>query len=335
MIRAQFVLFALLLCGIAYGQIYENFEGTYTSQYGLGLYVCQNGNFVQASYDEAGLIRCTVNAQTGLCEGHFWEAGSGLCNTGAFQMQITANGINGNYTCNGIDGIFEFNEHQMSNFRPTDNQCALLSYSDGYDDDDEDDYTLEGRWSDKDDLPTDICFLDDDDDRDIGQVVMSYDYMLDGEATEGYVSGFHSLDGKIAIGTWYEDLNAGAIIYFVRNNREVGAYWWTGLVGRRGYTFIDPAQANNPDFHDVISFNDRAATEQSVCERYSILKRFVLKNVRFTDDDEDGYYFVDPYFQPEVNIAEAYGYFATSSSSSTLIASVFTIASAMLLVLFF
>lgn len=56
-----------------------SFEGTYTSSlFGQGTWVCQDDDFVQGSYDEVGIFHCLIG-DDGVCEGEFFDAGSGAC----------------------------------------------------------------------------------------------------------------------------------------------------------------------------------------------------------------------------------------------------------------
>lgn len=53
-----------------------SFEGTYTSPFGLGMHICQSGNFVHGYSDESLIFRGTVDAFDVLT-GTFYQAGSG------------------------------------------------------------------------------------------------------------------------------------------------------------------------------------------------------------------------------------------------------------------
>jgi hypothetical protein len=325
-------LIVLFCVGTAFGNhgarvLLGSFEGTYSSEFGLGMYICQDGDVVHGYADESFIFRGTAD-QFDVLTGNFYQAGSGPCSTGTFELDLTTWGVEGFYICqNGK--VNTWSAVRQSGFRPTAHQCATL-WSD-------DDTDLEGRFQSDDLLFVDLCFRDPDDDGgddDDETVQLSYQLNEDGTIIDGFASGFWYANGKIFVGTFYEDFVAGPILMYLNHDGDVRYSWWTGLFQREGRTFLDGNQANNPELHGVGKWNGpRSSSTADLCTRFEVLQTFVLKNLRaIADDDEDYYYFVDEKYIDTSDIE--YLRVETASSSSTIILSVVLVTFGLLAVLF-
>lgn len=228
---------------------------------------------------------------------------------GAVSISVTADGFSGFYTCNELQGEFAWAESKLSAFRPTNSQCRLLLNNDVYDDDDEDDLDIQGRWSIEGVTAEheDICFFDG------FTAESSYEYTDEsGVLLEGYSAGVYGYGGKVMVGTWYQDFTAGPIIYMMRDNFELDVFWWTGLEGREGLSVVNPLDFNEPSRHGVDQLKDRTVTTENQCRRFEILRPFVLQNLDAADDNDDYFYFVGDYFNP----IYGFPYYLESESSS-------------------
>lgn len=206
----------------------------------------------------------------------------------------------------------------MSDFRPSDAQCATL-WSD-------DDLDLEGRWENDDRLVADLCFRDPDDDGgdDDDETVQTSFQILNSEgvATDAFASGFWHANGKIFTGTWYQDFVGGPLMMWVRDNGDVDYTQWTGLFQQEGRTVLDGSQAHNSALHTTGTWNGpRKSTTSNQCTRYEVLQTFVLKNLRaIADDDEDYYYFIDELYLSDSEIE--YRNVQDSSSSAVIVSAI-------------
>lgn len=293
MVRSS-IAFLVVLLGVALaGTVQFGYEGTYTTNVKGGyLFICQNGVRIQGSYNEVGLIKGGVD-EDGKLNGEFFQAGSGNCIRGKFQLELTSWGVEGFFICSGAPGVITIQGVRTSSFRPTNSQCAL-SFDGNVD--------LQGNWGDS-ILPLDLCFRtpdddngDDDDDTVQGsmQVVRP-----DGVIRDQFVTGFWGYDGKVFTGTWYQNFNAGAILMYLRENGDIDYTWWTGLLFDNGDTYIDYAQINNPAKHGFGTIKGpRATTTFDACTTYEVLQTYVLENL---PNPRDNYYhFVDQAYLPDV-----------------------------------
>ena len=236
----------------------------------------------------------------------------GNCIRGNFELELTSWGLEGFFICSGRPGVVTVQATKLHPFRPTDSQCGLIW--------EEKTDTLEGRWTDalNNDLYADICFRNPDDDNgdDDDETVQGSLKVVSptGEVVDTFISGFWGKDGRILSATWYQDLTAGAILMWLRNNGDIDYTWWTGLVYDNGDTFIEYAQATNPLYHGTGTYKPSAnrTTTFDECKSNEILQYFVLKNLP-RDDDDNYYYFLDTqYIEPE-NIR----YFAQLSTDNS------------------
>eukprot|EP00168_Porphyra_purpurea_P014834 TRINITY_DN4360_c0_g1_i1.p2 TRINITY_DN4360_c0_g1~~TRINITY_DN4360_c0_g1_i1.p2 ORF type:complete len:387 (-),score=114.38 TRINITY_DN4360_c0_g1_i1:43-1149(-) len=283
-------------------------QGTYTSDtaYGQALYICVDGGRLQGSYDEVGVFNGEVD-DDGVAAGNWYEAGTGACTSGTFRIAPTAFGFSGTFTCGDGGEEFAWEEDRISNFRPSDERCALLDL-----DDDED---AAGRWLDGHNNPTDFCVFG-------GAGEASYLREQDGDSSptpkrEGYVEAQAHERGKVLTGTWYEELVGGAALYYRRDNGELHAQFWTGLRGVLGDTVIDPSQLRDEERHWHVSLTGPffpASTGD--CGRFAPVKQYVLVNAPKTDDDDGIYYFVgSDYFTSDFPF---YEYPESSNSAAAL-----------------
>jgi hypothetical protein len=173
---------------------------------------------------------------------------------------------------------------KLSVFRPPDSQCALLRQPSDID--------LQGEWIDSNSLSFDVCFIDpDDDDFDVKSSLQHR--TSDGVIQDWFVEGEWFNDGKILQGTWFTDLSAGAVLFYLRNNGNVDYFWWTGLVFERGLTYIDFLQLGDVTLHGRGTFlGPRSSILFGDCVKYEVLKTFVITNLP-RDDDDNYYYFVE------------------------------------------
>jgi len=332
MFRFTVALLVLFCVGAAYGNhgarvLLGSFEGTYSSPFGLGMYICQNGNSVHGYSDESFIFRGTVD-QFDVFTGNFYQAGSGPCSTGTIELDLTSWGVEGFYICqNGK--VNTMSSVRQSGFRPTAHQCATL-WSD-------DDTDLEGRFQNNDRLFLDLCFRDPDDDGgddDDETVQLSYQVNVDGDIVDVFASGFWYSNGKIFVGTYYQDFVAGPILMYLSQDGDVQYSWWTGLFQQEGRTVLQGSQANNAELHGTGHFNGpRSSSTASQCTRFEILQTFVLKNLRaIADDDEDYYYFIDEKYLSRSEIE--YVRVSSSSSASTIVLSFVLVTFGLLAALF-
>merc|ERR1712137_1542765 len=131
MFRLSVALVLFVCIGAAFGNhgarvLLGGFEGTYTSEFGLGMFICQDGNFVYGYSDESFLFRGTVDALD-VMTGTFYKAGSGPCATGTIELDLTTWGVEGFYICSN-GKVVTMSSVRLNEFTPDD---------DGGDDDDE------------------------------------------------------------------------------------------------------------------------------------------------------------------------------------------------------
>jgi len=279
----MFVLFfSFSLCA---EEVLYSFEGVYSSDFGAGLYVCQDANFIRGSWDELGILVGTVDGN--VATGSYWIAGTGPCVRGQFTWTLTSEGFEGSRTCQFTDDVYPWKADQFSLFRPTNSECALLYNADGGLD-------IEGEWTDREQLALDVCFIDPLKDQFGTDAQVSFQKRnTEGAIVNWYAEGLWGNDGKIFQGTYYYDLNAGAILIFLRDNGNIDYFWWTGIIRTRGQTYIDELQLHDPSLHGRGTFNGpRTAITATDCAQFEVLKTFVFTNLP-EDDDNDYYYFVD------------------------------------------
>jgi len=299
-----------------------SFQGVYTSPFGKGLFVCQDDDFVQGYMDEHLIFFGNANGDH--LEGNYYDAGTGNCATGTFELERTKWGIEGYLVCGGNGRVIPLSEVRSSEFRPRDAQCGLMSEQVGLD--------LEGYWLDDNRLNMALCFRapDDDEGDDDDETVQGSLQRLsnDGTVHDEFVTGFWHENGRIFIGTWYEDFKAGAIMMFLRNNGDIDYTRWTGLVREDGQTYIDGNQINDHNQHQLGTFHaPRRSTTADECTKYEVLQPFVLRNLHaVADDDDDLYYFMKTYYFDEEDqlYLRVDGDFLDDSedSSSMLVASI-------------
>jgi len=290
MLRTLVVL--LLLVALAFGQNYPRIgtlEGQFSSNLATNIYFCINGELLQGSASQFMIVNANLTNNGKTATGNFYQAGISNCDTAAFSISTTDEGFTGTYTCNRIHGTFQWTGKKVSAFRPTDDQCALLYLNDNF--------TLEGRWTDSNGYNLDICFKTSTS-TDIYTVHASYDTKNSGAyyyPNTGFLAGFHFLSGRVIKGTWYEDYDGGAWLVFIRNTGEVVIWKWTGLIGHKGATFIDQIQYNEPDYHSVTIWNGPVSTTNAQCDRSRNLNAFVLDNLQsvYPYNDNGLYYFLD------------------------------------------
>jgi len=275
-----------------------NFEGTYVLSDGSSLYLCQTGTDIQGSYSELGLIRgSSSDGQT--LKGTYWIAGVGNCVVGDITFALTDFGLTGSSNCDGDSSVKQqLSANRVDSFRPSDLACGLISTSGN---------TLEGFWENSDNLPLNLCFTNptNADSDTVKASLQRVDH--DGVTVNWYLTGQWLDSGRIFLGTYYQDLAAGAVLFWLSNTDEVNYYWWTGLIHDSGDTFIDLNQLNNPYKHGVESYqlppgNDAAHTTNfASCSSFDILQTFVLANLPI--DNDNYYYFVSTeYLENIVNI---------------------------------
>jgi len=216
---------------------------------------------------------------------------------------LTSWGFTGTFNCGGSDELFEFSEVRTNAFRPSDDQCKLLDRVSPL--------AIEGSWENKDGYPIDACLTN-------TEARMSYlrradDASLGDPLINGYVEGQNLIFGKIVTGTWYEEDSAGPILYFIRNTGSLEAFRWTGLLGNKGRTVIDPSQIRQEEKHQNFEWESYyGETTGKECGRFSRVKTFILENL--PQDDDDFYYFVnDDYFDEAI---EPVNYLARAEDSS-------------------
>ena len=200
---------------------------------------------------------------------------------GVFNITLTTNGFTGTWSCLGIDEEYDFSEIRTSSYRPSDEACAVLDRVSNR--------TIEGRWEDENGQILSACMTESALRISFERKIVSgdYDYVI----ADGYVEGTNLLNGKIASGTWYERGRAGPIIYFVRSDGSLGAYRWSGLLGRRGRTVIDASQYRQEDMHQVNGWEYWGETTGARCNANSAVKTRVLTNL--PNDDDDNYFFIN------------------------------------------
>jgi len=313
----RFVFLIVLFCIVfaaeeANSQV--NFEGTYTLSDGSSLFLCQTGSGVQGSFSELGLIRGTVSSDGQTLKGTFWAAGSeGSCNTGDITLALTDFGLTGNSNCNGDKSNTKaWSADRVDSFTPSDLSCALIS-TDGS--------TLEGYWLNSDNLALNLCFTtaSNADSDTVKASLQRVDH--DGVTVNWYLTGQWVDSGRIFLGTYYQDLAAGAVLFWLSDNGDVNYYWWTGLL--RGDTYIDLNQLNNPYKHGVESYQlpagNQAAhtTNYASCNAFDILQTYVLTNLPI--DEDNYYYFVSTeYLEDIVNVRATSFQFDTASNASII-----------------
>jgi hypothetical protein len=286
--------FVALVCSQNFAQI-GTFEGTYDDEYGGNLYVCQNGNVLQGAYSEVGVVNGIVadNKVTG----KFFQAGYSDCNIGTFEWTLTDEGFEGNYTCNNIPGTFPWVQKKYDVFRPSDDQCALLYDGDGST---QGHWTIEnGHWT------LDSCFTSADAE-DQFTVHVSYQTENDGEVhpNVGLIHGFSVFNGKIFVGTWYEDFVGGAVLGFLNIKQELVLYYWTGLAGRQGGSIIDAEELHVPEYHWITKYHNSQKTSLAQCTRNEYLSDYVNNALYYYQDGNLQYvYFVyNPSLQFDVDV---------------------------------
>lgn len=274
--------------------ILHSFQGTYTSStaYLQNLYFCvQDDNTVQGSYDQAGIIQGKIKLRSNgvpRMTGTFYEVGTYPCQSGTFSIDLTTWGFTGTYTCDGSGNSFTYEEVRLSNVRPSNDQCALLSQDESA--------TVAGVWEDDADIPVSVCLGSK------SNATASYSIGPDpaywaNPLSDGYFEGTSYLGGKLVGGTWYEtqgatwNFKAGPMLMILRDTGYLEVWKWTGLNGGLGDTAIDPTQYFDETLHTVQTFRYNVATAASTdCAVNDGNKGFVLLNLH--DDDEDYYYFV-------------------------------------------
>jgi len=281
----------------------DNFEGSYVFPDGSYLYLCQDGVKVEGSFSEKGILRGGVSgASSSLLTGNFWTAGTGPCVTGTFSFILQSYGVNGSYVCNAITGSIPWTATRTSNFRPSDENCALTIDSSSK-------KNLEGRWINNDGLELNACFI-----KPTATVDETFQGSLervnsDGVIVDWFLNGFWVDSGRIFLGTWYQDLSAGAAIFYLRNNGNVDYFWWTGLLHNQGQTYLDINQLNNPALHGKGTYKlpiggpVEHETTSAACNVDFALKSLVLANLGAAkpDDDDNYYYFIDTEYLDVIN----------------------------------
>jgi len=270
---------------------FNSFEGSYTSDsfYGtLGLHICVDRyGQLSGSYDEIGLLQGFVrpwpvqSPENMTASGNFYEPGTGNCVVGVFNITLTTNGFTGTWNCLGIDEKYDFSEIRTNSYRPTDEDCAVLDRVGTR--------TIEGRWEDHSGQLISACLTDTALRASFNREIVNDDY--DSVIADGFVEGSNLLNGKIASGTWYERGRAGPIIYFVRSDGTLGAYRWSGLLGRRGRTVIDPSQYRQEEKHQVYQWEFWGNSTGAQCNENRNVKTRVLTNL--PNDDDDNYFFIN------------------------------------------
>jgi len=296
--------FILLIVGTVYLQSNErkvnpfrdpqlgSFEGTYTTNHGGLLHICQDGVKVQGYFNDVGIIQGGVTPNGRKVNGQFFLAGYGNCIRGTFELELTGDGVEGFFVCSAQAGVTPIVAPRLNVFRPTDAQCALLWENPKVSGTVNITNTLEGHWEDTNHLPLDLCF------RSLGNDNVTVSGSMTVQNPHGlialqYVTGFHSDQGRIFSGTWFQDFNAGAIMIWLRNNGDIDYTWWTGLIYNDGHTYIDYSQLRNRFRHGGGTIQGpRIDTTYDNCTKQEILERYVLKNLRsISDDDDDNYYY--------------------------------------------
>merc|ERR1711934_244120 len=175
-------------------------------------------------------------------------------------------------------------------------------------------FAIEGSWENSKGFPIDFCLTD-------TQSKASYlrradNARLGDPLIEGYFEGTNFLFGKVTAGTWYEEESAGPIIYFVRNTGNLEAFRWSGLLGDKGRTVIDPSQIRQEEKHQNFEWvSYQGETTGRECSRFKRVKTYLLDNL--PQDDDDFYYFVnDDYFDEAI---EPVNYLGTPSSGSSVV----------------
>jgi len=300
-----------------------NFQGTYTSEFGLGTFMCQDGDEVYGYSDEYLLFHGTVDALDVLT-GEFHQPGTGPCAFGTFELDLTSWGAEGFYICqNGVINYLNFVKETI--LRPSAAQCGRLSTDRNL--------NLEGRYINTNLLTLDLCFRDPDDDAyddDDETVQGSLQREENGVIIDQYITGFWHDNGKIFSGTWYEEFNAGAVMMYLRDNGNVDTTYWTGLFRNEGETFIDGTHANDATRHHVGTWpGPRVTSLASQCTKFEVLENVVLTNLR-PDDDDNYYYFVDTIYMDPSDIRYVV---VESDGAASIVASIaFIIATVALLI---
>ena len=251
------------------------------------------------------------------------------CDSGAFEIVYNDEGFTGTHTCNRLRGeTFDFSGRKLSAFRPTDDQCALLST--------DSEVSLEGRWSFSDGNTIDICFKESSN-KDSFTVHSSYTTDNSGSyyyPNEGFLAAYHYLGGRIVKGAWFEDYNGGAWLMFIRNTGKATVWKWTGLLGTRGATYVDEIQYNEPDYHQAYSLSGPASTTNQECDRNQNLDKFVLDNLQvvYPENPNGFYYFLDSAIsEPDYVIDNQSAVLILSNGASTLVSSIALLAVFLLL----
>jgi len=337
------VICFLSLIAIVYTQNYAQiatFEGTYNDPfYGGKLYLCQNGNLLQGSYSQAGMIIGTV--ANGTATGKYFQAGNNQCNIGKFTWQLTDEGFTGTYTCNGISGTFPWVAKKYDVFRPSDENCALLH---------EGNNNVIGHWRNEVEpgYYIDICNRTAKS-GDNSTIHASYDTYNEGSyyPNQGYISGHSVFNSKIFVGTWYEDFEGGAVLGYINIREELVLWYWTGLAGRQGGSILDASEYNVPDYHWVTRYSHSLRTSAVQCDRFIYLQDYVLDGLYYYQNYLGYIYFAyDPYLLLNTNVGFAainyqYGqylldllYDGNYNSSSTMSLSVLAVIVSILVSLF-
>jgi len=323
MSRLAVVLLIALIGAVACDHL-GNFEGSYVFADGSSFYLCQDGTQVQGAYSELGLVRGgAVGAQM---TGNFWSAGRGPCVLGTVELDYTDEGVEGTFVCNALPGAQPIRVTRVSNFRPTDSQCGIISESGA---------SLEGKWINNDGLELDACFrvpgdrVDDETFQASLQRVNS-----DGVVVDWFLNGYWVDSGRIALGTWYQDLSAGAFMLYLRNNEQIDYVFWTGLLFDEGRTYIDMNQLNNAELHGTGTFklpfggSPAHQTTSNQCTRNEILQTLVLKNLHQLEDDDNYYYFV------QTEYLDAFEYVKDLSSGAGSVLPLVALVASLIVVLF-
>ena len=275
--------FVALVCSQNFAQI-GTFEGTYDDEaYGGNLFLCQNGDTIQGQYSEVGIINGVVSNNT--ASGKFFQAGFNDCNIGTFEWTLTDEGFEGTYTCNNIPGSFDWIAKKYDVFRPTDDQCALLYDGDG---------SIQGHWTIENGHYTlDSCFTNGTI-TDQFTVHASYQTENDGETypNVGSVHAFSVFNGKIFVGTWYEDFVGGPVMGYLNGKQELVVNFWTGLAGRQGGSVIDNTELHVPDYHWITKYHNSYKTSVAQCTRNDYLAEYVNGALYYYENEIPYVYFV-------------------------------------------
>jgi len=237
--------------------------------------------------------------------GDFYEAGTGSCIHGTFEIHLTSWGFTGFKTCGGVEFVFE--EVRTNSYRPSDEQCAMLDRVTPI--------SIEASWETKEGYPLDGC---------LSNEFAGISYLRKNETgafadplIAGFIDGTQFLSGKVVSGTWYEKDSAGPILLFVRNTGILQAYRWTGLLGDQGRTVLDRTQSRQESKHFVYTWDVYAGESLgSQCFRFEIIMTELLDNL--PEDDDDYYFFINSdYF--DIEIEPRYYYNTDVSSDGSIL----------------